>query len=306
MLTIIGMATASIVNWISVTPVFAKSFYLGFFIAVTMIYLGILLFEPFFTFRFKYKFLDEYDDSIAQIIHTLKRKAENRLKSTDGVIAIRLFRVERHTLADESLYQFNMVYDVRSQYAQVDKLNPIKIKVPIALDEWIQKNVIANINNVNMGYNVERLNQMKMDKYTAQMFFYYFNEYYREKYEDENELWYEQNIAKAIGSWKAKIPKKKLFKSVHYSTVFYKMPSLIIYVSKDKTLHKEGKVKSSNLYMEDNTTTHKKKKNRRYVDLHLKMISDFEGEFDFILQVIVDKRVIPSEEPILSLLNNML
>ncbi|WP_153732756.1 hypothetical protein [Sporosarcina obsidiansis] len=305
LLLIIGMATASIVNWISVTPVFAKSFYLGFFVAGTMIILGVILVEPFFTFRFKYKFLDEFDDPTAQVIHKLKRKAESRLKSTDGIIGIRLFRIERHTIAEDSLYEFNMVFDVRSKYAKINKLTPTKIKVPIVLDEWIQKNIIANINNVNVGYDINKLNQMKMDKYTAQMFFYYFNNYYREKYEGENNQWYEQNISEAIGKWKVKIQKKKLFKSVHYSTVFYKVPSLNIFIKNAKTVHIE-KINSNNIYMEDYINTHKEKQHRRYVDLHFKLICEAEGDFDFILHTIIDKRVIPSEDHILLMLDSLL
>ncbi|MEZ0482161.1 hypothetical protein [Planococcus sp. SSTMD024] len=231
LLLLTGMGTASIVNWISVTPVFAKSFYLGFFIAGTMIILGVIIFQPFFAFRFKYRFLDEYDEIIASLIHRFKKKSESRLINTDGVIGIRLFRVEKHTLPDDSLYVFNIVFDLVSKYSSVDKLKPKEIKVPILLDKWIQENIIDNIEKTNVQYDINTLNNMNMDKYTTQMLLYYFVEYFREENEGKSERWLKKILKKPLGSGKSKLIRQSFsnqFTILQFFLIFHLLKFMLI------------------------------------------------------------------------------
>jgi len=314
LLSIVGMGTAAAVNWISVDPIFAKSFYLGVVVAGTMIILGIILFQPFFTFRFKYKFLDEYHEETAEFITKLNRKSESWLRSTDGIIGIRLFRVEKHTLPNERSYSFNLVFDKHSKNNNLDKLKPKTVVIPIALDEWITNN-ISNKNNIH--YDTATLNKMRLNKYAEQMLLYYFNDYYRKRFPNETEQWYQTEITKAIGDWSIRYFEHKIFKSIHYSTVFEDLTPLKIEIEKLNTENKtkigfikEDKTKISigkeNLYAESYTNGDKGKLHRRYYNLHFETHSEAEGSNNFILQVIVDKRIIPSEESVSQLINNLL
>lgn len=303
LLLIVGMGTAAIVNWISVDPLFAKSFYLGVIVSGTMIILGIILFQPFFTFRFKYKFLDFYHDKTAEFVVRVNRKSESWLMSTDGIIGIRLFRVEKYTLAEERLYSFNLIFDKHSKYNRLSKLKPKKIKIPITLDEWITKNISENKSNI---YDVTALNEMSLNKYAEQMLLYYFSDYYRKRYPNKEVEWYEEEISKAIGEWNINYYEHKIFKSVHYSTVFEDLTPLKIDLEKWQDDKSKFSISEENLYAEDYSNGDQGKLHRRYYNCHFEILSEAEGSNSFILQVIVDKRIIPSEESVSQLINNLL
>ncbi|KOF10046.1 hypothetical protein AC739_11180, partial [Planococcus glaciei] len=86
LLIIVGMIASALVNYISVSPVFSKAFYLGGTVALVTIILGLILFAPFYRFKFKYKFLENHEEVVANYLFNIKRKSENWVDSVDGII----------------------------------------------------------------------------------------------------------------------------------------------------------------------------------------------------------------------------
>ena len=305
LLLIVGMATASLVNWISVSPIFAKSFYLGATVAVVMILLGIRLFIPFYKFRFKYLFLDKYEDRMAKYITEIKKKSENWVDSIDGIIGIRLFRVEKHTMNEDVLFNFESVFDAHSKYTKLGKLLPKQIKKPISIEKWIEKEFKTATDDA-----FNKLKDYYLNKYFEQILLYYLDEHIEDASEDEKEKFKE--IAKV---WEPRIYDYKIFKSVHYTTVFKDRKSYEVILDYKKNYFKEPIINKSHVYWEDydeqkvviNPIGIKEGKiNRRYYNLHLRIKNKNEGVCDFILQIIVDKRLIKDDEVVFSLMKNVL
>lgn len=292
LIVIIGMITASIVNFISYSPAFSESFYVGGTIAVVSIFLGLYVFAPFYTFKFKYNFLSEYENHIAHYVFRLRQKSLNIFNSMDGIIAIQLFEIHRETLPDEIQYHFKKVFDFKSR--KVSRLKDKKIRMPISLIEWIY-----NLNN-NKKPNPSLLNKMKMGKILKRMLFDYFHKNYRN----------DEKLIKSISrKWKSKIPDSIFYKSIQYLVLFQPVDfcSVSIVVT-DKVLEIEvsESIDQNFIYSQQYKKTKKSKENREYYNIHIKVTSEQEGIKEFVVLLIADRRLIPNTDTVLPLFKYMI
>jgi len=302
LLIIIGMIASAVVNYISVSPVFSKAFYLGGTVALVTIILGIILFAPFYNFRFKYRFLEDYEEPVANYLFKIKRRSENWVDSVDGIIGIRLFRVQKHTMNDQIRFDFTSVFDAHSKYTKLSKVRPKYIKKHIDIDKWIE--------NEFKSLNEDAFKKIpKLNKYMEQILLYYLNDYQTKNFDEAQQ----QKLKNIAVNWETNQFVEKIFKSIHYTGVFKDKKSYEIYINSQKTAVFDSKyIDEKYVYWEDyeydsNVTKEEPKKlNRRYYNLHLRVKNQEDGISDFILQIIVDKRLVSEDEVVYKFMRNVI
>lgn len=133
-----------------------------------------------------------------------------------------------------------------------------------------------------------------------------FNEKNRQFYTSDEEL--DNAYIDLIKDWNIKLPSQRNYKSPHYMTFFslIERPYEIIYEEEERTevdfipFIYEGK------YLGTSTRKLKNKKNRKYYNLLIQTNSPREGQKQYILLLVADKRFLPDKASASEIFNVML
>lgn len=289
LLLFIGMVASAIVNYISSDPYFAKWFFLGGFGALTILVLGIMLGRPFFTFRFKYDFLSDYEDQLALQLFYFDKRADSLLHVEDGILAIQLFKVEKHTYDEYVEYNFHKKIDKKASRSKISKISPNKLKIPIDFFRWFYE------------FNKKGTPpfHLRLNKFVTQMVFDFIRNKYEKDILQSTQIEADEDRFKdALEKWGATIREDTIYKSIHYITLFDVIDKILI-SDMDSSFIIEG-YKMNNLIpphkiykMSYNDTKKTKKKNRMYFAINISYDLPNEGKHEFIVLLIADKRMIP-------------
>ena len=305
LLLIIGMFASAIVNYISTDPLFAKWFFTGGIGALVVLVIGIMLGKPFFDFKFRYDFISGYEDKLAKNLFYFSKRADSLVKAEDGVMALQLFKVERHTYDDNVLYNFQKIIDKKAERSSISEVRPKKMKVPIDFFEWFYK------------FDQELLppSTEKYNKYINQMVFDFISnkqtKEINETKDDAEKKRKQKKMEEAFDAWGVKIKEKTIYKSIHYITLFNVIDNTIIKEQKN-LLDISGNSISNRISMHDvykmsyNKSKMKKKKHRLYYAINLSYDMNEEGKHDFIALLISDSRVIPDVNTAAAIFNYLL
>lgn len=132
-LLLVGMITSAIVNAISVSQVLTQVYIAVGMGGIAIILAGFFLFWPFWKFRWKYQFLEDEHELLAQKLVGIYKRAKTYISSVDGIMAFQLFHVHKQTKDDCILYHFRKVMELKGKGLDISKLRNQKIKVPIGL-----------------------------------------------------------------------------------------------------------------------------------------------------------------------------
>lgn len=148
----------------------------------------------------------------------------------------------------------------------------------------------------------------KMNDYMNKLLIIYLNDYSEKHFN-----YLQKKLLKKIAKqWKVSFNKNIRCKSIHYTTIFKDKESFVIYLDENNNIVFEQDIITDEfVYWEDYTTLNETKKKptkfyRRYFNLHLRLKNDLEGINDYVLQVIVDRRLILDESIIYKLMYNVL
>lgn len=147
LLLLLGAFVAALINFISLDPNALAKYIISFLINIVILILGFIFFIDFWNFRKKYVFIEKQNINLAKKLVNLYDKSQRTLRLVDGINAIQLFEVERHTDDRHLLYKFNLMYSLKSKYFNLSKFRDSEIEVPINFLKWLQtptKNDVPN------------------------------------------------------------------------------------------------------------------------------------------------------------------
>lgn len=145
LLLLLGSFIAALINFISLDSNALLKYIISFSINIIILALGFMFFIDFWSFRKKYVFIEKQNINLAKKMVNLYDKSERTLRLVDGINAIQLFEVERHTDDRHLLYNFNLMYSLKSKYFNLSKFKDTELEVSIDYLKWLQTPNIENI-----------------------------------------------------------------------------------------------------------------------------------------------------------------
>ncbi|MFD2368582.1 hypothetical protein ACFSO0_00930 [Brevibacillus sp. GCM10020057] len=130
-LLLVGMITSAIVNAISESQILTQIYVAVGMGGIAIIITGFFLFWPFWKFRWKYSFLEDEHELLAQKLVGIHKRAKTYINSVDGIMAFQLFQVHKQTKDEYIQYHFRKVMELKGKGLDVSKLRNRKINVPI-------------------------------------------------------------------------------------------------------------------------------------------------------------------------------
>ncbi len=266
-LLLLGAFTAAIINFISSDS--ANSLLqhiISFSLCIFILVFGFIYFIDHWRFRKKYVFLEDYDVDLAKKIVSIHKRAKRSLTLIDGINAIQIFQIERHTTDEDIIFRFKTLFTLKSKYFSLSKFRKTRLIIPISFFNWIITEEKKSIPNES------KFNHMTHAWLVA------------EQIRDP-----QLNFNNLIDNWdyKDKNLKKKI-NSVHFHVLFDTMESITL---------SEYDYEDILDYIQIMKYNGKKNKhsNRQYCTLRLTLTSDM-GSVECVLQVIVNQRINTNDE----------
>ncbi|MEE3805445.1 hypothetical protein V2H29_00615 [Lysinibacillus fusiformis] len=211
-------------------------------VGIVIILLGLGIVSPLVDFRFRYGFLNKYENNNAQFIYNLRNRCENIKNNNLGIISFQLFELTKTTSEKNIVYEIDEVWRNDSKYDKISKLKPNQIEVPMEIINLFNRDTIKEIN-------IDQLNKFTSKKFLSKLtksviyvpapylravYDFLFELYYKENntgesfsFRELNDLKEDSQIVKDFKKWikdwkvsKRFFSKKNRYKSVHYINFF--------------------------------------------------------------------------------------
>jgi len=193
---LVGAIASGLVTAISSAGVLMHIFLVvGFGVVVIIVFLAYFI-VPYWKFKWKYGFLEDEENETARKLIEIRNKAEKARNLVDGIIAIQLFKVERHTTDSSIIVRFNKLFSIESEGPDISTLKDRTVEIPIKLLEWIlnPRQPAPDFGDFLNGYVYEYLLQRSGNR-NAQ-------------------------LLSIINNWDVQIPEKFRITGIHFNTIF--------------------------------------------------------------------------------------
>lgn len=137
-LLLLGGLISGFVNYISTDDEALMRFIISLGACILILFVGFIIFYPFWNFRKRYNFLDNQEDKIAEKLVTIYKRSRQTVTTVEGINAIQFFRLETHTDDRHLLYQFEKVFSIKSKYFDLSRFKNKKLEFPIFLFDWLK------------------------------------------------------------------------------------------------------------------------------------------------------------------------
>lgn len=265
---LIGASASALVNAVSLSSELLKNWLIVSFGVVVILIFNVFFVIPYWRFKWKYSFLEDEEVKTAQKLNEIKIKAGRAHKSFDGIIAIQLFKVNRHTTDEHVKIHFKKMFSIKTKRAGVSRLKNKRISIPIDMTLW------ANEPHHPFPDNGKLLNLYLYEYITIL-----------------NEIDPNLKLQRIIEKTDFKYPKRKKMMGMHFITIFDSVPVLESGTLKTKDNINVGALMSS---VEYNSKTIKHK-NRTYHTIRFTLPQTLNDEFTYNMLIIANEKIIPKE-----------